>query len=114
VQFTVKVHKGKHLSIPRLVNDEYLISIASQPEFQSSMDFGLREANADMLKWLTTEYKLTAPEANLLSRYGGTAQDRDVLRHHGHADTAQIPRQAVRDHRGNLIDDAAAPLGTPV
>jgi hypothetical protein len=35
-------------------------------EFHSSMDVGLRMANADMLRWLTTEYKLTAPEANLL------------------------------------------------
>jgi amidase len=66
VQFTVKVHKKKKLSMPRLVNDEYIISIGSQPEFHSSMDFALRAANADMLQWLTGEYKLTAPEANLL------------------------------------------------
>lgn len=66
VQFTVKVHKGKHLSIPRLENDEYLISIGSQPEFHSSMDFALRQANSDMLDWLTTDYKLTQPEAHLL------------------------------------------------
>jgi len=61
VQFTVTVHKGKHLSIPRLVNADYLISIGAQPEFHGSMDFALREANADMLHWLTTEYKLSAP-----------------------------------------------------
>ncbi len=66
VQFTVKVHKDKHLTIPRLVNADYLISIGSQPEFHSSMDFGLREANTDMLRWLTEEYKLSGPEANLL------------------------------------------------
>jgi acetamidase/formamidase len=66
VQFTVRVHKGKHLSIPRLENDEYLVSIGSQPEFQSSMDFALREANSDMLDWLTSDYKLTQPEAHLL------------------------------------------------
>jgi hypothetical protein len=54
------------LNIPGLVNDEYLVSIGSQPEFHSSMDFGLRIANADMLRWLTSEYKLSAPEANLL------------------------------------------------
>ena len=52
--------------MPRLVNDEYIVSIGSQPEFHSSMDFALRAANADMLHWLTSEYKLTAPEANLL------------------------------------------------
>jgi len=89
VQFTVKVHKGKHLSIPRLVNDEYLISIASQPEFQSSMDFGLREANADMLKWLTTEYKLTAPEANLLL---GTVVRHKIVTYFGTMATL-IPRK---------------------
>jgi acetamidase/formamidase len=66
VQFTVTVHKNKRLSMPRLVNDDYLVSIASQPEFHSSMDFALRAANADMLRWLTEEYKLSAPEANLL------------------------------------------------
>jgi acetamidase/formamidase len=66
LQFTVKLHKNKRLSIPRLVNDDYIISIGSQPEFRSSMDFALRSANSDMLRWLTTEYKLTAPEANLL------------------------------------------------
>ena len=57
VQFTVRVHKGKHLSNPRLVNSEYLISIASQPEFHSSMDFAVREANSDMLRWLMEDYK---------------------------------------------------------
>jgi amidase len=66
VQFTVKVHKGKRLSIPRLVNDEYIISIGSQPEFRSSMDFGLRMANSDMIRWLTSEYGLTDPEAHML------------------------------------------------
>ncbi|MEO7650032.1 MAG: acetamidase/formamidase family protein [Bryobacteraceae bacterium] len=66
VQFTVRVHKGRQLSIPRLVNSEYLVSIGSQPEFSSSMDQGLRMANSDMLAWLTSEYKLTAPEAHML------------------------------------------------
>jgi amidase len=66
VQFTVRVRKGKTLSIPRLINDEYIVSIGSQPEFQSSTDHALRMANGDMLKWLTSEYHLSAPEANLL------------------------------------------------
>jgi amidase len=66
VQFTVRVHKDKRLSMPRLVNDEFLISIGSQPEFSSSMDQGLRMANTDMVNWLTEEYKLTGPEAHLL------------------------------------------------
>jgi acetamidase/formamidase len=66
VQFTVKVRKGQRLSIPRLINDEYIVSIASQPEFSSSMDLGVRAANSDMVNWLTKEYGLTAPEAHLL------------------------------------------------
>ena len=44
----------------------YIVSIGSQPEFRSSMDFGLRMANSDMLRWLTTEYGLTDPEAHML------------------------------------------------
>lgn len=80
VQFTVKVHKGKRLSIPRLVNREYIVSIGSQPEFHSSMDFGLRMANSDMIRWLTSEYKLTAPEAHLLM---GTVVQHKIVTYFG-------------------------------
>jgi acetamidase/formamidase len=66
VQFTVKVHKGKAIPIPRLENDKYIISIGSQPEFSSSMDSALRMANSDMLNWLTKGYKLTPQEAHML------------------------------------------------
>ena len=89
VQFTVTVHKGKRLTMPRLVNDEYLVSIGSQPEFHSSMDFGLRMANADMLNWLTTEYKLSAPEANLLM---GTVVRHKIVTYFGTVATL-IPRK---------------------
>jgi acetamidase/formamidase len=95
VQFTVKVRKGMRLGNPRLVNDEYLISIASQPEFHSSMDFGLRTANADMLNWLITEYKLTPPEANLLI---GTVVQHKIGSYFGSMATL-IPRKYV-DRRG--------------
>jgi acetamidase/formamidase len=66
VQFTVKLHKGKRISIPRLINDEYLVSIASQPEFRSNMDIGVRRANSDMIEWLTSECELTPQEAHML------------------------------------------------
>jgi amidase len=89
VQFTVRVHKNKRLSIPRLVNADYLISIAAQPEFQSSTDFALRAANADMLNWLTSEYKLTAPEANLLM---GTVVQHKIVTYFGTVATL-IPRK---------------------
>jgi acetamidase/formamidase len=80
VQFTVRVHKGKRLSIPRLVNDDYLVSIGSQPEFRSSMDFGLRMANSDMVRWLTSEFGLTAPEAHLLM---GTVVQHKIVTYFG-------------------------------
>src|SRR5713226_9449626 len=89
VQFTVKVRKGKPLSIPRLINDEYIISIGSQPEFHSSSDYALRMANSDMLKWLTTEYHLTAPEANLLM---GTVVKHKIVTYFGTVATL-IPRK---------------------
>jgi hypothetical protein len=89
VQFTVTVHKGKHLSMPRLVNAEYLISIAGQPEFHSSMEFGLRAANVDMLRWLMDEYKLSAPEANLLI---GAVVQHKIVTYYGTMATL-IPRK---------------------
>jgi len=92
VQFTVRVHKGKRLSIPRLVNDEYIVSIGSQPEFQSSMDFGLRMANSDMIRWLTTDYGLTHPEAHLLM---GTVAQHKIVTYFGTIATL-IPRKYLQ------------------
>ncbi|MBV6433562.1 MAG: hypothetical protein IANPNBLG_03740 [Bryobacteraceae bacterium] len=89
VQFTVKVHKGKRLSIPRLENDEYIISIASQPEFSSSMDVGVRTANSDMLRWLQNGYGLTAPEAHLLM---GAVVKHQIVTYFGTV-TAMIPKK---------------------
>jgi acetamidase/formamidase len=89
VQFTVKVHKGKRLSIPRLVNDDYIVSIASQPEFRSNMDIGVRTANSDMIQWLTSEYGLTPPEAHLLM---GTVVQHKIVTYFGTIATL-IPRK---------------------
>jgi amidase len=91
VQFTVNVHKGKRLNIPRLVNDDYLVSIGSQPEFRSSSDFGLRAANSDMINWLTSEYKLTQPEAHLLL---GTVVKHKIVTYFGTV-TTMMPRKHV-------------------
>jgi amidase len=95
IQFTVKVHKGKHLSIPRLMNDEYIISIGSQPEFSSSMDSALRMANSDMLAWLESDYKLTAPEAHMLM---GTVVKHQIVTYFGTV-TTMIPRKYLRRDR---------------
>jgi acetamidase/formamidase len=89
VQFTVTVHKGKRLALPRLVNAEYLISIASQPEFSSNLDVGLQRANSDMIQWLTSEYKLTQPEAHLLL---GTVVQHKIVTYFGTVVT-MIPRR---------------------
>jgi acetamidase/formamidase len=89
VQFTVRVHKGKRLSIPRLINDEFIVSIGSQPEFRSDMDFGLRMANTDMINWLTREYGFTSPEAHLLM---GTVAQHKIVTYYGSVATL-IPRK---------------------
>jgi acetamidase/formamidase len=89
VQFTVRVHKGKRLSIPRLINENYIVSIASQPEFASSMEVGLRLANSDMLRWLTQDYGLTGPEAHLLM---GTVVEHKIVTYYGSIATL-MPRK---------------------
>ena len=89
VQFTVDLRKEKPLSNPRLVNDEYLISIASQPEFSSSMDQGVRLAMTDMVNWLTTDYGLTSPEAHLLM---GMAVKHKIVTYFGTVN-AMMPRK---------------------
>jgi amidase len=89
VQFTVKVRKGKRISIPRLENAEYIVSIASQAEFSSSADIAVRTANSDMIQWLTTEYKLSAPEAHLLM---GTVVKHQIVTYFGTV-TAMIPKK---------------------
>jgi amidase len=66
VEFTATVLKGKELTIPRLANEQYIVSIASQAEWNSNLDLGIQAANSDMIRWLMREYKLTQPEAHLL------------------------------------------------
>ncbi len=89
VEFTVKVHKGKRLSIPRLENDTHIVSIGSQPEFSSSMDQSLRSSISDLLDWLTRDYGLTPPEAHLLV---GTAVEHKIGTYFGTV-TASLPKK---------------------
>lgn len=89
VEFTVKVHKGKRLELPRLINDEYIVSIGSQPEFASSLDLAIQQANSDMINWLTQDYKLTAPEAHLLM---GMVVQHKIVTYLGSV-TTMIPRK---------------------
>ncbi len=92
VQFTVRVLKGKRLSIPRLENDTHLISIGSQPEFSSSMDTAVRSANSDLLHWLTSEFALTEPEAHLLL---GSTVEHKIGTYFGTV-TASVRKQYLR------------------
>lgn len=80
VQLTIRLHKGKPLRIPRLIDDEYLVSVASQAEFRSSMDAGLRSANSDMLHWLTGDCGLTPEEAHMLM---GTVIEHKIVTYYG-------------------------------
>lgn len=84
VEFTVKVHKRKRLRIPRLINDDYLVSIASQPEFNSNMDIGIRSANSDMLHWMQDECGLTSPEAHMLM---GSVVEHKIVTYYGSVTT---------------------------
>jgi acetamidase/formamidase len=58
VTFTVSVKKNARMSVPRVENAEYLMSVGSQPEFVSSLDRALEMATSDMVSWLTREYDI--------------------------------------------------------
>ncbi|MEZ5367324.1 MAG: acetamidase/formamidase family protein [Bryobacterales bacterium] len=89
VQMTVKLHKGKRLGNPRLVTPTHLVSVGSQPEFGSSMDFALRSSMTDMLNWLTNDCGLTGPEAHVL--LGGVVEHK-IITYYGSVAT-MIPKQ---------------------
>ncbi|HUS05346.1 MAG TPA: acetamidase/formamidase family protein [Bryobacteraceae bacterium] len=89
VRFTVKVRKNQRLSMPRLINDEYIISIASQPEYNSNLDLALQRANSDMISWLTSEYGFTPQQAHLLL---GVAAQHKIVTYFGTV-TTMIPRK---------------------
>lgn len=71
VTFQVRLIKKAGLSNPRLETSDWIISIGSQPEFQSPLDRSLQIATSDMVEWLTKEYKLEPWAAHLLIGYQG-------------------------------------------
>jgi amidase len=89
VQFTVRVHKGRRLSNPRLENAEYIIAIASQPEYSSNLDLGLQRANSDMISWLTSKHGFTPQQAHLLL---GVAAQHKIITYYGSVATL-IPKK---------------------
>src|SRR5688572_30991083 len=52
VEFSVQLHKGARLTMPRVVTNDYIISVGSQAEFISSTDRGIQLATSDMVRWL--------------------------------------------------------------
>jgi amidase len=71
VEFTVTLRKAARLTGPRVETAADIISIGAQAEFQSPLDRALQMATADMVRWLTEEYKLEPWAAHLLIGYQG-------------------------------------------
>ncbi len=65
VEFSVDVKKGARLTNPRVETADYVISVGSQREFVSTLDYALKVATTDMVRWLTEEYKLEPWAAHL-------------------------------------------------
>lgn len=91
VRLTVTLKKKANLANPRLITEQYLISIASQPEFVSSLDRTLRIATSDMVDWLVAEYKAEPWAAHQLIGYQGKY---DVVTVQGSM-ALRIPRAAL-------------------
>lgn len=66
VEFSTELRKNARLTNPRVENADYIISVGSQPEFVSTLDYALRVATTDMVRWLTEDYKLEPWAAHLL------------------------------------------------
>lgn len=58
VEFSTELRKGARLTNPRVENADYIISIGSQREFVSTLDYALKVATTDMVRWMTEDYKL--------------------------------------------------------
>lgn len=72
VEFEVALHKKKPLQNPRVTGPDFISSVGSQPEFVSTLDYALRLATSDMIRWLTSEYKMEPWAAHLLISYQGS------------------------------------------
>ena len=67
------------------------VSIASQPEFRSDLDIGIRTANGDMVRWLTSECRLTPQEAHMLL---GTVAEHKIVTYAGTVATL-VPKSVL-------------------
>ncbi len=91
VSFTVTLQKGANIPGPRIVNNDWIIAIGSQPEFVSSLDHTLKVATSHMASWLVKEYKLEPWAAHQLIGYQGKY---DVVTVHGSM-ALRIPRRVL-------------------
>src|SRR5262249_25008266 len=71
VEFSVEVRKKMDLTGPRVETADYLISVGSQPEFQSSLDRALQLATTDMVQWLVKGYQMEPWAAHVLIGFIG-------------------------------------------
>lgn len=92
VEFSVSIQKNAKLSGPRVETSELIVSIGSQPEFQSSLDRGLEMATTDMVQYLMTNYGLEEWAAHLLIAFQGKYE---VVTARGSMALA-IPRTAIK------------------
>ena len=66
VEFSTELRKNARLTNPRLENADYIMAIGSQREFVSTLDYALKIATTDMVRWLTEDYKLEPWAAHLM------------------------------------------------
>jgi amidase len=71
VEFSVIIRKKANLTGPRVETADAIISIGSQPEFQSSLDRALEMATTDMVQYLMQDYELEEWAAHLLIAFQG-------------------------------------------
>jgi acetamidase/formamidase len=66
VEFSTELRKKANLTNPRVENADYIISVGSQREFVSTLDYALKVATTDMVRWLVDDYKLEPWAAHLM------------------------------------------------
>ncbi len=65
VEFSVELRKGARLTNPRVETPDALIAVGSQREFTSTLDYALKVATTDMVRWLVEDYGLEPFAAHL-------------------------------------------------
>lgn len=91
VEFTVELLRQRRISTPRAEDDEFLMAIGISGDLTDA----LREATAELSRWLEAEYGLAAPE---LASVLGTSMHYDVADLVGAqvSIVAKVPKAALR------------------